>query len=271
MRTLGRLARKPMPSMQPLPWNFPQWEADGIRPRRATVTMIAATSAAGKTMIATKLIEKFKEPTLFFSADTDEGTMLTRAGAMVTGDTQDEVRQGFLEDGADHYGELLAEAFEHVRFVFETDPTYDDLELETAAMAEVYGEFPKIIVVDNLMNLVGENENEFGSMRDHTKAFKRLCRVTGAAVLVLHHMKEESSNPHKPAPKRHVQGRISQLPEVMISIAASENGDAIRASGVKNRFGKSDPEANHFVEIPVDLDRVQFYANDHMKQIGMSL
>jgi hypothetical protein len=271
MRTLASAVRQPMPTLTPLPWNFPQLEAAGIRPRRGTITMIAATPAAGKTFIATKLVQRIAEPTLFFSADTDEATMLVRAAAMVTGDRQSDVGSALLEDGADHYAAHLASAFKDARFVFETDPTYEDLELETAAMTEVYGACPGVIVIDNLMNLVGENENEWASMRDSAKAIKRLVRITGASVFVLHHMSENNSRPNYPSPRRDIQGKVSQLPELIISLAASENGDCLRACAVKNRFGIGDPTGNAFVEIPCDLDTGSFYANRGMKEAGIRL
>lgn len=233
--------------------------------------MIAATPAAGKTLIVTKLVQKIAEPTLFFSADTDDATMLVRAAAMVTGDTQDDVRRGLAEGGEDYYGNKLADAFRDVRFVFETDPTYEDLELETAAFAEVYGHMPRVIVIDNLMNLVGENENEWASMRDSTKAIKRLVRITGATVFVLHHMSENNARPNYPSPRRDIQGKVSQLPELIISLAAAEDGSAIRACAVKNRFGAGDPTGGRYVEVPVDLDRVQFFSNDYMRVMGQGL
>lgn len=271
MRTLAHTAKTGAPSLEPLPWNFPQWDQRQIKPRRGTVTMIASTSASGKTLVATKLVQKINEPTLFFSADTDDGTMAVRAAAMVTGHTQEQVRKGFLEGGADWYSDRLAEGFPDVRFVFETDPTYEDLELETAAFAEVYGAMPSLVVIDNLMNLVGENESEWASMRDSVKAIKRLVRITGSAVLVLHHMSENNARPNYPAPKRDIQGKVSQLPEVIVSIAASENGEFIRATAVKNRFGPGDPAAGSWVEVPVNLDTCSFYANEYMKQVGSGL
>lgn len=233
--------------------------------------MIAATPAAGKTFLATKLVQRINEPTLFFSADTDEATMLVRAAAMVTGDRQADVRQALAEDGVDYYAERLSEGFGDVRFVFETDPTYEDLELETAAFAEVYGNFPSLIVVDNLMNVVGENENEWSSMRDTTKAIKRLVRITSAALIVLHHMSENNAKPNYPAPRRDIQGKVSQLPELIISLAASEDGGSLRACAVKNRFGIGDPTGSAYVEVPVDLDVGGFYVNRAMREAGISL
>jgi hypothetical protein len=254
-----------------MPWNFPQWEAASIRPRRGGVTMIAATPAAGKTMIVTKLVQRFREPTLFFSADTDDATMLVRAAAMATGERQSDIRVGLAEGGEDYYAKQLAQDFADVRFVFESDPTYEDLELETAAFAEVYGAMPSVIVIDNLMNLVGENENEWASMRDSTKAVKRLARLTGASVFVLHHMSENNARPNYPSPRRDIQGKVSQLPELIISLAASESGDSLRACAVKNRFGVGDPTGSAWVEVPVDLDRCAFAANKAMLEAGILL
>lgn len=271
MRTLARAVRQSLPTLAPLPWNFPQLEAAGIKPRRGTVTMIAATPAAGKTFLATKWIQRLNEPTLFFSADTDEATMLVRAAAIATGDSQSDVRTALMEDGTEHYADILAKDFGQARFVFETDPTYEDLELETAAMTEVYGSPPSVIVIDNLMNLVGENENEWASMRDSTKAIKRLVRITGASVFVLHHMGENNARPNYPSPRRDVQGKVSQLPELIISLAAAENGESLRACAVKNRFGIGDPTGNAYVEIPCDLDTGSFYANQGMKMAGVRL
>ena len=115
---------------------------------------------------------------------------------------------------------LLDTEFGHVRWVWESDPTYDDITLETTAFAEVYGRFPSIVVIDNLMNVVGENESEWSSMRDTTKAIHRLVRITGAHVFVLHHMSENNARPQYPAPMRDVQGKVSQLPELIISLAS---------------------------------------------------
>lgn len=273
MRTLAHAARKGETLREPLPWNFPQWQRVGIIPRRGNVTMIAATPAAGKTFVALKIAEKIKEPILFFSADTDEETMLVRAAAIASGQRQDAIRTELLldEGGREHYGDVLANHFGHVRFVWESDPTYEDLALETAACAEVLGTWPSIIIIDTLMKLVGESDNEWSSMRDSTKAIDRLARITGASVIVLHHMSENSSRPDFPPPKRDIQGKVSQLPAVIVSLAMAQDGSALRACAVKNRLGVGDPSGNTFVEVPVDFDRGSFFRDRASKEAGIRL
>jgi hypothetical protein len=265
MRTLTRVARETAGSPQQLPTVFPPLAEAGIRPRRATVTMVAATPASLKSMLTLYWIARMGLPCLFFSADTDAYESMKRAAAMVSGKTMDEVERDITAGRQSDYEDMLARL--NIRWVFETDPTYTDLELETAAFAEVFGEFPEIVVIDNLMNVVGENENEFASMRDTTKALKRLVRITNASVFVLHHMQETEKDNGRPAARNRLQGKVSQLPEMILSIALS--GDELRVAAVKNRFGPGDASAEKYVSIFADPGRCRFYNNRLQKQQGV--
>lgn len=264
MKTLLSVASQVERTPQQLPTVFPALEAAGIRPRRATVTMIAATPASLKSMLTLYWVARMGLPVLFFSADTDQYESMKRAAAMVTGASQSQVERDIVAGQRQPYLDRLADL--NIRWVFETDPTYEDLALETAAYVEVYGEFPKIIVIDNLMNVVGDNENEFGSMRDTTKALKRLNRITGASVFVLHHMSEQEKDNGVPPARRRLQGKVSQLPELILSLALV--GDELRICAVKNRFGKGDASGESFVSLWVSPDKCQFYNSRQAMQIG---
>lgn len=268
MKTLWRAARKQTHVGEPLPWNFPQLQAQGIIPMRKTVTMIAATPNSGKTFMAAKFAQEIKEPTLFFSADTDSDTMLVRCASMATGVRQSEVRAALQDEGGgrDYYSQELADKFGHVRWVWESDPTYEDLALELMAHAEACGQFASVVIVDNLMNIVGQKEDEWASIRDHTKALHRLARVTGSAIFVLHHMSESNSRPDYPAPRRDIQGKVAQLPELIMSLAASWDGACMRVAAVKNRWGPKDVSGSNFTEIQVDLDTGSFYGSEWHRQ-----
>ena len=222
--------------------------------------MIAATPASYKTFLALYWVARMGLRTLFFSADTDQFEMAKRATAMVSGERQDDVARRITD-----YADLLAQL--NIRWVFESDPTYTDLALETAAYAEAFGDFPEVIVIDNLMNVVGENENEWSSMRDTTKAIKRLVRITEAALFVLHHMGEDKADQSMPQPRSKLQGKVSQLPEIILSLSA--NGDELRVAPVKNRFGPGDASGQTFVSLFLDPERVQIFNNRYDKQAGI--
>lgn len=257
MRTLERVVAQAASGPQQLPTIFPMLAEAGIKPRRSTVTMVAAVPGSLKSMLTMYWVARMGLPTLFFSADTDAYETMKRASAMVSGVTQSEVEKDIASGNREAYAERLRQL--NIRWVFETDPTYADISLEVAAYAEVFGAFPEIIVIDNLMNVVGENDNEFGSMRDTTKALKRLVRITDAAVFVLHHMQEGEKDHGTPPARRRLQGKVSQLPEVILSLALV--GDELRVAAVKNRFGPGDASGEKYVSIYTAPDRCQFFTS----------
>jgi len=230
--------------------------------------MLAGTPGSMKTYLMLYMLAKMGLPTLFFSADTDAKTITKRAAAMLTGDTQEQVEAGLRTEDSLYYASEL-ERLSMIRWVFESDPTYRDLELETLAFAEAHGRFPEIIVVDNLMNVVGQNEDEWGSMRDTTKAFKRLVRFTDAALFVLHHMAERRADNTTPAPRSDLQGKVSQLPETILSLAFDGAMGELKVAPVKHRFGVADATARtHIVTLYVNPSTGQFYNSAYDRANG---
>lgn len=244
MRTLSSIARRPQPTGNFHPPVFWPLHNAGIRLRAGTVTFIAGVGGALKTGLALYWVGRLERPTLYFSADSEPFEMLERVASMVTGDSVDKVR---ANPGA------YAGAIDRlpIRMVFEDSPTYLDLELEVAAYAEVHGTFPEVIVIDNLLNLVGDNENEWGAHRDHARVIHRVTRVTKATVLVLAHMGEDKADPTTFPPARmKLQGKVSQLPKMILSLAF--DGQRLKVAAVKNRFGPADASGRTYVELYAD-------------------
>lgn len=269
MRTLARTALTPDEIREPLPVVFKALEAIGGTPRRASTTMIAATPGAGKSYWMLKYLQVLRLPTLYFSADTGPQDQLERASAMATGNRIEQVREDMMVGGEDYYADILAEHFSHIRWVFETDPTYDDIELEVSAYAEAYGDFPQIIVVDNLVNLVGDGESEYASQKESTRVLHRLERITGASIFLVHHMNEVTTNTEYPSPRRDVANKLTQLPSLIFSLAS--DGDVMRIAVVKARGARNDPSGKTFCTIPVDLDRGQFFESAWHKENGQGI
>ncbi|HET6917267.1 MAG TPA: AAA family ATPase [Acidimicrobiales bacterium] len=261
------MVKKTAPEDRTLPVVFPVFDQAGIRPRRGNVTMIYATPASLKSMLMLYWAARMNLATLVFSADTDEYETTKRAAAMVTGRPQSEVEADWSAGRQDEYLNALEKL--NIRWVFESDPTYRDLELETAAFHEAYGEFPQVIVVDNLMNVVPEQENEWAGMRDTTKALKRLVRITDAAVFVLHHASETEKDNTKPPSRNRIQGKVSQLPEVILSIA--RDGNELRIAAVKNRYGPGDASGEKYVTLWTDPTRCRFYGSRWHFENGIAI
>lgn len=253
MHTLGRAAKRPAETGNFLRTVFQPLENHGIRLREGTATFIAGVPGAMKTGLTLYWVGRLNKPTLYFSADSEPFEIVERVAAMMTGDSMVKVRQD-----PSKYVDLLDTL--PIRFVFEDSPTYKDVELEVAAYAEVYGRFPEVIVIDNLLNLVGENENEWGAHRDHARVIHRLTRITKAAVFVLAHMGEDKVDPSShPQPRTKLQGKVSHLPKVILSLAF--DGQVLKVAAVKNRFGPGDASGRTYAELYCRPESNQFFAS----------
>lgn len=213
-----------------------------------------------KTGLVLYLVLRWNLPCLYFSADAEDFEIVERSGAAISGDTMDEVRRD-----PEKYIPFLNEA-SNVRFIYDDSPTYLDVELEIAAYAEVYGEFPKVIVIDNLMNVVGEQENEWGSMRDTARVIHRLTRITKAALIVLHHMADDRADPTTPASRSKLQGKVGQLPKAIWSLAL--DGDQLKVAPVKNRWGLGDASGATFATVYCDPSRNRLFNSRHDMTLG---
>lgn len=253
---------------EPLPTVFDRLAANGTHICRGQVTMVAAQSGAGKSNLAlyyaVRLAERHQLRTLYFSADTDASTTMVRTACILTGhrfsDVAKQMRGGA---GRSYYEDALADLQGRVGFSFESDPSYQDLHAEIMAFHTMWGEtYPDLIVVDNLMNVVGENESEWAAMADSMKFLHRVARHTGSAVLVLTHMSEQGKPTGHPLPKQAIQGKLSKIPEVILSLAQDRSTKELMIATVKNRNGPDDDSGTTFSRYKLDFERVQLYRND---------
>lgn len=199
---------------------------------------------------------------LYFSADTDEETTLRRAAATITGKTQNTIEQR-MREGWDEIAHSLADLNGGVAFDFETDPSYQHIYEELVAYFELWGDYPQIVVVDNLMDVAGDNDDEYGGMRDTTRAMKRFARMTGCAVILLHHCNESEKRENHPPARREITGKVAQKPEMILTVQL--DGTIMRIACVKNRSGPKDPKGIIHYQLIVDFERVQFYGLNYQK------
>jgi RecA-family ATPase len=224
--------------------------------------MVAAAPNAGKSMLALIYAIKAGVPTLFFSADTDSATVMIRSAAHISGHTQETVEH-LLHQSRNRYRDEL-EKMKHIEFVFDSSPTLDDIENEIKAYVELYGVQPQLIVIDNLMNVAAETDNEWAGLRAIMAEFHDMARKTEACVLVLHHVSEHSDygRSDEPPPRRAIQGKVSQLPAMILTLAYDVWNNVLRVAAVKNRFGKHSADGKDYLGLFVNFASCQINDSD---------
>jgi len=186
----------------PLPDVWNGLAVEGIKFRRGQVCMVAAA----------------KVPTLFFSADTDTTTVMMRSVSHLSGHSQVTVEANLSNDSKYYNAHL--DKLSHIKWVFDSSPNIDDLELEIRAYVELYGHPPELIVIDNLMNITAETDNEWAGLRAIMMELHDMARKTEACVMVLHHVSEQSEygSPSNPPHRRAIHGKVSQLPALILTL-----------------------------------------------------
>lgn len=236
----------------------------GTTPRRGQILMIAGQPGSQKSGLALWWTSLLDLDVLYFSADSDAHTVSTRLAAIHTGRPVREVEEDFLDDdGRAYYARVLGEK-SRIRLCYDSNPTLDSMQEELDAWVELFDEHPAVIVVDNLMDLVFDGENEFAGQKQLLLSLKALGRMTGAAIVVLHHMTEAVGESNVPSPRKAVQGKVAQTPEIILSVAV--DGDQFHIATVKDRSGPADPSGKTFVTLGIQPERNQFSFRPSMQQ-----
>lgn len=244
----------------PLPDVWHSLANQNIRFRRGWLCMVAAQPGAGKSMFALVYAAQAKVPTLFFSADTEMVTVAKRLASHVSGHEYRYVEQQ-LDYNPRAYDDAL-KSMEHIRWVQESSPTMDDVEGELLAYVELYGEYPTLIVIDNLSNVVAETDNEWQGLRGLMGEFHNLSHKTNSCVLLLHHVSESSEyirkdNLYAPPPRRAIHGKVSALPEMILTLGYNPNDSILNVAAVKNRSGVASVNAENYVPLFVNYGACQ--------------
>ncbi|WP_043254023.1 AAA family ATPase [Streptomyces sp. Tu6071] len=253
MYSLVQSARERGAAGAPLPSPFKGLSKLEVEFRRGEFSLIAAGPGTGKSLFAANLAMHGNLPCLYFSADSNAATQLSRATAMITGDNVRVIKKKLLEGTFNEYERQLAERW-WLRLNYESQPTLTSLELDIRSYKEVFGCFPHLIVVDNITNV--DAGPAAADMSAYSQSLEGLCgyldtmaRATQAHVLSLHHVTGEYSDGLKPIPLSGVKGKISRVPSLVVTLHKEidgMDGRIIHASPVKNREGFEDSSGETF-------------------------
>jgi len=259
MLTIAQAATRNKNNAQLLPDLFPALAQNGVRFRRGQVTMIAGQPNSGKSLLALFYAVKSGVPTLYISADTDAYTTAIRAAAVITGSQVNTVEEAFTSGAGYEFYEDELKTLKHLRFDFDPSPTLDDIQLSIQAYGEAFGEYPQLLIIDNLLNIAALHDNEWTGMRDIAKAMHHIARETDAAVFMLHHTTEAEGRPELPPSRKSIQGKISQLPEMILTVAMDHETSEYRIACVKNRFAKNSAAGTDYTVLFADASRMTLY------------
>ncbi|MFG3343338.1 AAA family ATPase [Glycomyces sp. NPDC048151] len=242
-----------------LPTVFRSFERWGARLIRGQLSLCAAPAGTGKSALGLTMALKSGVSVLYLSADSDSHVQTSRTISILTGaplaESQEWTRS---QTWPAEVGEALGQNL-FFRWDFTPSPTVDDVEAAVACYFEIYGEFPHLIVVDNVTNIRGTSaanaDDPFSGLESLMDYLHSMARETGAHVLGLHHTTAAHNDSSQPIPLSGVKGQISRVPALIITLhKAGEK--LLGASVVKNRNGRSDAGGHLSVELEADLSRM---------------
>ena len=249
MYALAKFASRTGRLGKPLPSPFPVFDLENVRFRLGATSMIAGKPGAFKSVLALNMMKYWTlagYPSVYFSADSDEHTVARRMAGIITGTSADVIDADFTAGNFRQYMPAL-ESLGLVRF------EYRILDMEgiaerLAAYEAVYGDYPPIVFIDNLMNF-SDSTDDWGLMRDMTRELDALARETKSHICILHHASESWGRASDPVPRAAIQGKITQLSRLVLTCAA--DGLTIKVACTKNTNGPQHPDANRWMNFTV--------------------
>lgn len=267
MQTLGLAMRSSGEEGAALPPVFSQLDKLGAKLRRGQLVLIAGAPGGGKSAITSFLTYKmaygeFEEqgvPTLYFSADTDKHTLGTRIAASISRFTVEQAEE-LLVSGHQGIWDMLESNTGHIWFSWDRGPTLEDIDEEVQAYATVVGDWPHVIVIDNLKNIWVDAPSEGGEHIRYDRVLDflhELAGQTGACIIVLHHVTGYWENGNEPIPLSGILGKVTKPFRLILTLHKAWEG-TLGVSIVKNSFGPMQADGRLIAYIPYDLSRMQF-------------
>lgn len=233
----GRAVLTPQQAAAVIPLNWPSFTSRGIAFRRGALSLIAGPPGSGKSSLALQVAVDSGVPTLMLSADTTRHTVHKRLLAMFTGIAQNEVEQMMVEDR--QWASQVLSRSHNIWLDDDSSPTLEKIELLIEAFREATGIEPELIIIDNAGDVLVDGQDEWGALRTLMRDLRYYARDTGAAVVALHHTRLGAGNPAPPHDSLH--GKISQVPELILTLTSDANPGFLGVSPVKHRHGTPDP------------------------------
>lgn len=220
----------------------------------------------GKSAFILSYALKARVPTLYFSADSDAFTQLTRTLSILTGWTTEKSARTVREGALDRDDAVVLDPDNPdgipIRFVYHASPSVDQIETAIEAYDALYEDYPALMIVDNITNVRTDSEDNdpFAGLESLMDYLHDVARKTGAHVAGLHHVQGEYNNADRPIPLGGVKGQITRVPELVLTMFRSASAfgpDSLNVSTVKNRSGRMDASGKDYVSLDFTGETMQ--------------
>jgi len=219
----------------------------GWRPREGGITMIAGIPGGGKSMFTTFWVASMGIPALYFAADTSPYDASMRLATMALREPVEEI-EARLQGGEDDQV-VAALRGAKINFSFGAPLTWQGIEEELDAWVELRNDYPKIVVLDNLMDF-GGGDSDYTAQMAIMSDVTAFARKTGIHVVVLHHATDKGFNdPRMPPPRSAIKNGLAEKPEQVLTVAGDPESKIFRVAKVKDRSGKPDPSGETYATL----------------------
>jgi predicted ATP-dependent serine protease len=239
----------------PIPTVFDRLKNVSAEFRYGQLHLIAAAPGIGKSILALIAAIESGVETMYFSMDSDAATQYSRAASIVTGDQHSTVQEAVARGQVGKYDIALNKA-RNIRFVFDSNPTTDEVNEHLLAYGYAYGMWPRLIIVDNVADIFAETEGHEG-LNQTMEWLAALAKKTGACIIGLHHVTGEYEAGDIVVPLSGLRGKISKKPVLILTLNRIPNNDThLNVAVVKNRGGIASARGTHGCWLSMDLSRM---------------
>lgn len=257
MQSLAKAFTRSGDMGKPLPDVWGTFIQSKIFFRVGATSMIAGAPGAFKSALALNLMTQWALQGvygLYFSIDADEFTVAKRVGAMLTKQTVETVESG-MRLHPEKYADILGKV-NSTRWIYRA-ANVEEIDRHMRGFEAAYGEFPKIVFVDNLLNAVEDSDgNEWSASRDFIRDLDIMAREAHCHVCVLHHCSESEWRKGLPPPRSAILGKIAQFPRLMLTVAPTPENGFLNIAVVKNTNGPQDPSGDTFTSLRLDAEKM---------------
>lgn len=180
MQTLDRSLRGIVDTI-PVPW--PQLEAR-IKPGPGHLVLVIGAPGVGKSAFGLVWALRCGEPTLLLSLDSDLATQAARTVSALSGVPFSKIREQ-----PEVWEAFLVQQRDRLPMVMDYPVTPEDMESVFRAFEEYYGQMPRLVVIDNLKDIVVSKD--YAAYDEAVRELHRIARRCKVTFVLLHHIRKD--------------------------------------------------------------------------------